>query len=89
MNNQIKVEQFWVYRLKDGTYYKRHSLGSWASRNVVRNDISTPYPMLAERFPELPLDAAEPYLHQALRGGKWVKMKLISTVKLTSTVKVV
>ncbi|AUR95312.1 hypothetical protein NVP1205O_37 [Vibrio phage 1.205.O._10N.222.51.A7] len=76
--------------MKDGTFFKRHDKGSWAVslNGVSRKDITTSDIVSATAFTEQHYDLYEgepPYMHNALRGGKWVKVS--ESVRIESEVK--
>lgn len=78
--NQTKTESFYVYQLKDGTFYKRGNRGSFslANKPYTRKELTTKQIAFAERFTELnPHVLAEnirPYDASFMTGGKWVKV---------------
>lgn len=72
MSNKI----FWVYKLKNGNFYKHHGQGSWSvslngvsAKAVQTSDLSK-----AAQFKE-PFDEP-PYDLRCMRDGKWVQAQV-------------
>lgn len=82
MPDSTKVSLFWVYKLKNGKYYKHTRQGSWSiSLNGVSiNSITTNNLANATQFPE-PWDT-EPYYHPAMSGGKWLQVECKTTMEI-------
>lgn len=81
MPDSTKVTRFWVYKLKNGKYYKHTSQGSWSiSLNGVSINSITTNLANAARFPE-PMDT-EPYYHPAMRGGQWLQVECKTTMEI-------
>jgi len=78
--NQTKTESFYVYQLKDGTFYKGGKRGSFslAANPYTRKELTTKQMALAERFAQLQPHVLEsnmsPYDTSFMMGGKWVKV---------------
>lgn len=79
--NSTKIESFWVYRLKNGKFYKRHNKGSWAvSLNGVNAKEITTNLANAERFNTKLY--GPPYDHPATKGGEWVEIEVKTSITI-------
>lgn len=82
MKSQKSVN-VWVYMTEKRQFYKYHDMGSWAvslngvsAKNITTNDIEK-----ATQFKERP-DFEYPYFHPAMVGGKWVELKITTTMEI-------
>ncbi|CAM0092500.1 hypothetical protein VPHK45_0035 [Vibrio phage K45] len=81
MPDSTKVTRVWVYKLKNGKYYKQHGKGSWAlSLNGVRTKDITTNLANAAQF-AAPMDT-EPYFHPSMRGGQWLQVECKTTMEI-------
>ena len=77
--NRIKK---WVYRLKDGTFYKEGTRESWSlvSAPYRKKEVVTNY-MPEATFFDKPLDTP-PYT-SFMKGGKWIAVTINETYEWT------
>lgn len=82
MATSKQVKRFWVYRLKNGNFYKCHGQGSWSVslNGVSAKAIQTKELVKAQIFRE-PMDT-EPYYHPCMRGGEWVQVERVTTMEI-------